>query len=120
MLHSSISTQLEQLSADHGPDFVVELIDLFNEDAPEFLASLETAHADDDVAGVERAAHALRGCCLNFNATELANACREIEYVARGGARVDGSLVASLKNELAQANEVLATARDHYAALAAA
>ncbi len=62
-----------------GDDFVSELIDTFLADAPPLLSALRGS----DVEEVRRAAHTLKSNGLTLGAAGFAEACSELEQLAR-------------------------------------
>jgi two-component system sensor histidine kinase/response regulator len=69
---------------------LAELVTLFAQDAPGAIAALQRALADADAAGLQQAAHRLRGALLNFCADTTAAAALEVETLARAGT-IDGA-----------------------------
>ena len=68
-----------ELKATTGPEFVVELVDTFFEEAPGMLAELRFARADGDADRFRRAAHSLKSNANTFGALSLAARARELE-----------------------------------------
>lgn len=78
---------LRQLRIPGRPDPLVELIDLFLQEAPMQIQSLEAAVKENDQTSLVRtlsAASALKGSASNVGARGLAALCEEIEQTARG------------------------------------
>lgn len=83
---------LGQLQMPDKPDPVAELIDLFLQEAPTHLATLEKAVADNDASSLARAFNALsrlKGSAGNLGARDLAALCDEIEQTARNWSLAD-------------------------------
>jgi HPt (histidine-containing phosphotransfer) domain-containing protein len=76
---------LAKLRADVGEDFIGELIDAFLEDAPELIASMKTALAQNDVEAFRRAAHSLKSNSMTFGANELAETAKGLEEAGKSG-----------------------------------
>ena len=77
---------LRQLRIPGRPDPLVELIDLFLQEAPGQIKSLEAAVARNDytsLAGTISAATSLKGSAINLGARNLAALCDEIEQTAK-------------------------------------
>jgi HPt (histidine-containing phosphotransfer) domain-containing protein len=72
---------LEELRELGGDEFVSELVDTFLADAPPLLAGLHGT----DVEEVRRSAHTLKSNGLTLGAAGFAEACAELETLARGG-----------------------------------
>jgi HPt (histidine-containing phosphotransfer) domain-containing protein len=87
-----------------------ELIDSVLHDAPPLLADLRRALAQDDAAGIRRAAHTLKSSGSEFGATVLAGLCQELEDMVREG-RLTGAegYVQHIEGEYAQVQEALAS-----------
>jgi len=82
----------ERLVATTGGPFVAELIDTFDEDARELLATLRRTLAATDRDAFRRAAHSLKSTAESLGATGLAALARELEAAARAGS-LDGAAV---------------------------
>lgn len=83
---------LGQLQMPGKPDPVVELIDLFLEEAPAHIATLEKAVADNDASSLSRTFNALsrlKGSAGNLGARDLAALCDEMEQTARNWSLAD-------------------------------
>ena len=66
----------------HGePDLIVELIDLYHEDAGRRLAVMRESLAKRNWQSLTREAHGLRGSSSNLGAHQLALICSEIERI---------------------------------------
>jgi CheY-like chemotaxis protein len=103
---------LRQLRTPGKPDPVVELIDLFLEEAPAHLQALETAVAQNDHTSLARtfgAAVRLKGSASNLGARNLAALCDEIEQTARNWSLADDvpPLIERTRQELARVREAL-------------
>jgi len=61
------------------PDLIVELIDLYLEDALRRMAAMQAAIAATDKATLNGAAHALRGSSASLGACQMAALCAELE-----------------------------------------
>jgi CheY-like chemotaxis protein len=87
LLDSAMIEALHELAIQPnvGASAVRELIEIFLMDSLERGGSLETAVEHDDLAGVVREAHALRGASGGVGAAELMNLCRRLELGAKEG-----------------------------------
>jgi CheY-like chemotaxis protein len=83
-----------------GPSAVRELLEVFLVDSRERLAALEVAARADDLAGVERQAHALAGASGGVGSAEFTTLCRRVEAAAKAG---DAQSVRSTVSELGPA-----------------
>ena len=69
----------DELQANAGADFVLELVDTFVEEAPRLLAELRSALAAGAAERFRRAAHSLKSNSSSFGATRLATMARALE-----------------------------------------
>ena len=69
----------DELQANAGADFVLELVDTFAEEAPQLLAELRKALEAGSAERFRRAAHSLKSNSNAFGATRLANMARTLE-----------------------------------------
>ena len=69
----------DELQANAGADFVIELVDTFAEEAPGLLTELRSALAAGAAERFRRAAHSLKSNSSTFGATELADLARALE-----------------------------------------
>lgn len=61
------------------------MVQCFLEDAPAYLEAIDAAVMQADADRLAEAAHSLKGSARNFGADQLAEACRELETMGRGG-----------------------------------
>jgi|SRR5215471_7704853 len=88
-----------------------EIVDAFLEDAPQQLAELRLAAAENDDALARRAAHTLKANGRTFGAGRLASLCEEIETAARAGD------LASARGRIDEVDEAWAEVEDELTAL---
>lgn len=78
-----------------------EMIRLFLEECPRFMAALAEAASRRDPRGLERAAHALKGSVSNFAAAPATAAALRLEQMGRQGDLTQASeALAALEREL--------------------
>ena len=70
---------LERLLRIGGQDFLVEMIELFLEHAPQRLASARVALEENDIKTLYRSAHSLKSTAGNLGARALQNTAAEVE-----------------------------------------
>jgi HPt (histidine-containing phosphotransfer) domain-containing protein len=70
---------LRHLQEEGGHDLLVELIDLFLQDAPARMAAIRAAVEGRDWAGLTERAHSLKGSCGSLGAKEMAALCARLE-----------------------------------------
>ncbi|MEO7761467.1 MAG: Hpt domain-containing protein, partial [Casimicrobiaceae bacterium] len=92
----------DELQANAGADFVIELVDTFAEEAPALLTEMRSAVLANGAAGAaerfRRAAHSLKSNSHTFGATRMAEMARTLEL---GGMPHDASGVDALAHEFA-------------------
>jgi two-component system, sensor histidine kinase and response regulator len=70
---------------EYGEDFLVELIDVFLDEAPGQLAQMQLAAAGHESEIVSREAHSLKSSSANLGATTLSGKAQQIELAGRSG-----------------------------------
>lgn len=65
-----------------GPEVVQELVETFNQDAPQQVQAIEAASTSD---ALMRSAHRLKGGSLSLGLRELADLCLRLEHAGRHG-----------------------------------
>jgi len=111
---------LRQLGTPGKPDPLVELIDLFLQEAPAQLQAIEGAVAQNDHSSLARtfsAAVRLKGSAMNLGARDLAALCDEIEQTARNWSLAHDvpPLLERARLELDRVREALARIRNRQA-----
>jgi CheY-like chemotaxis protein/HPt (histidine-containing phosphotransfer) domain-containing protein len=81
-LDFTVLSTLRDLSEPGEPDPVIELIDLFMEDAPDRLTAMQTSLDHRDQEALKVAAHSLKGSAKNLGAKPLGRICAELEKQA--------------------------------------
>ena len=66
-----------------GADYIGELIDTFLDDAPNLLAQMNSALANNDAESFRRAAHSMKSNAATFGAMELSLLAKELENFGR-------------------------------------
>lgn len=84
VIDMQVIQSLRELGGDDDPGLLVELIDIFLEDAPQRLRDVSEALAADDLRRLERAAHTLKSSSANLGALGLSKLCKEMEEIVRG------------------------------------
>lgn len=100
MVDIAVLTSFAAAQMEGEPDLIVELIDLYLEDAPRRIADLQAAIAGADQLALKRTAHSLRGSSANLGARQVAALCAELEYLDDSDTWQRGS---ALLTRLAQA-----------------
>jgi histidine phosphotransfer protein HptB len=94
---------LVNLSDSVGEEFVGELIDTFEEEAPGLFEEMRQALATGDADGFRRAAHSLKSNASTFGATRLAELAKELELMARANDLNIGGRLEDLNDEYRKA-----------------
>jgi len=87
----NLSESLVRLGGDKS--LLLELIDIFLEDAPELIAEITQAVEEGNATGFSGLAHRLKGLAANFSAHQCSTAAWELEKQGRGGLDVDPTLL---------------------------
>jgi len=87
IIDPAVIASLRELGGEDDPGLLVELIDMFLDDAPRHMGDLRRALDDDDINGVARAAHTLKSSSANMGAALFSKLCKEIEEMARNQQR---------------------------------
>ena len=74
---------LERVEGDH--ELLVEMINLFVEDAPRLLAAMRDALQRNDMPVLERSAHSMKGAAGNLSAQVTTAAALQLETNAKSG-----------------------------------
>jgi histidine phosphotransfer protein HptB len=91
-----------ELQSTAGSDFVVELIETFQQEAPSILAQLRNAAARGDTDGYRRAAHTLKANAQTFGAMRLGALARNLEHApANSDPELNALALATLETEFA-------------------
>jgi CheY-like chemotaxis protein len=107
----AIIAALRQLRLPGKADPLVELVDLFLQEAPAQLSAMAKAISSNDCDSMARtisAASSLKGSAINLGARSLAALCDEIEQAARTGWLADAQPVLNkTEKEFARVREAL-------------
>ena len=74
---------LRELGGDDEPGLVLELIEMFLDDAPERLAEMTQGVDTGDLEMMVRSAHTLKSSAANMGAMLLSQICNAMEVAAR-------------------------------------
>jgi len=78
-----IINDLRRLQDDTDTNILLEMVELFREDAPGHLRAIADAIANSDAGALEHAAHRLRGSSASLGAVRLAELCKSLEQLGR-------------------------------------
>jgi HPt (histidine-containing phosphotransfer) domain-containing protein len=108
----AVLTSLEDAQIEGEPDIVVELMELYLEDASDKLAAMREELAEEGGGSVGRLAHSLKGSSANLGARRVAALCEELERMGEGGPSCCGSVLLNrLESELACVSRVFEAER---------
>jgi PAS domain S-box-containing protein len=93
--------EFESFRETMGADFIGEIIEVFNEDAPQLLQDMKQALAVNDAELFRRAAHSLKSNSAQLGARRLSGMAKELEIIGKEG-------------RLAQVSEQVALAAAEY------
>ena len=87
---------------------LLELIRSFLTDAPRLLEKVEQGLEKGDTAAVHLNAHSLKSNSADFGALELAELCRQMEFLGKSGDLRDApALLTNLQDELSRSETAL-------------
>lgn len=108
----AVIASLDEAWEEGDADLVVELIDLYVGDAPQWVEAMRAAAAGDDATVLKRAAHTLKGSSGSLGVRQVAETCSLLEQLndSDSAARVE-ELLQQLDREFATARAALAAER---------
>lgn len=74
---------IEELKEVGGDEFLSELITMFLDQADSIMEDIKTFHDNKDSDSLSKAAHKLKGSCLNLGAKDMGAICQTIELQTR-------------------------------------
>lgn len=102
----------EDLQPDDGSDLIVELIDLYLQDAAQRVSQIREASISTEWLLLKRAAHNLKGSSSNLGLRKVAEICQKLEWMDRHDSpQTVAALVQLLEYESAMARASLAAVR---------
>ncbi len=108
----AVLTDLEGAQLEGEPDIVVELMELYLEDASGKLAAMHEDLTENGGRSVGRFAHSLRGSSANLGARRVAALCGELERMGEGDPSCSGGMLLNrLESELACVRRVFEAER---------
>jgi HPt (histidine-containing phosphotransfer) domain-containing protein len=100
------------MGGDH--ELLHEIVQFFQEDAPEYLSRLHSAVEERSPDGVLHAAHSLHGLVATFGAEAAALAALRLEDIGRSGdLSCVGDAVGALEDEISRLRTALARESDN-------
>ena len=93
-------TRLRELEKETDSDFVIELIDLYINEAPKQIQAITLALTTQAFSTLMITAHTLKGSSLNLGAKKLGALCLKLEELGRAGKSIpDCTSMAEIENE---------------------
>ena len=90
LLDETVIAGLQDL-VEADPTLIDDLLETFEEQAPQLLAQIREGLATTDAELVRRAAHTLKGSSANLGASTLADLASQVERVGKDGLAADPS-----------------------------
>lgn len=104
----TVLAAFQELQEDGEPDLIVELIDLYLQEAPLRIEAIQRAVTDADGLSLKRAAHSLKGSSGTLGVRPLAALCEKLERFADDALSPEATvLVNGLAEEFVRAHSVL-------------
>ena len=107
----AILASFDEAQEQGEPDFVVELIDLYLDEAPRFFSSIREGLANDDWLSAKRAAHSLRGSSSNLGILQLALIADALEHLTSTQDASAAGLLQGLEDEITRVEKILLAER---------
>lgn len=108
VIDMSVLASFEEVQMDDEPDLIVELIDLYLDDAPRQIAFMQTAIAETDATSLKRTAHGLKGSSANLGILHVTALCEELEHADHSDSFQHAELLlARIGSEYERARQVL-------------
>jgi|ERR1043165_5527856 HPt (histidine-containing phosphotransfer) domain-containing protein len=102
-----ILASFDEAQEEGEPDFVVELIDLYLEEAPRFFSSIREGLTNHDWLSAKRAAHTLRGSSSNLGILQMALVAGALEQLTANQDASAAELLRALEDEFTRVEEIL-------------
>jgi HPt (histidine-containing phosphotransfer) domain-containing protein len=113
VIDETVLTALAEAQDEREPDLIVELIDLYLEDAPQWIAAIHSQIAQADLISLKHAAHTLKGSSGSVGVRQVAKICKLIEQMDDNALTANGKMMLQLLDrEFARARAALLTERD--------
>ena len=108
-LNVELLNAFEELQSDDGSDLIIELIDLYLQDAPKQILAIGKASASAAWMELKRAAHNLKGSSSTLGVRHVAEICEKLEVGSCLPDPSDGgeALVQLLEYKFARARQAL-------------
>lgn len=107
----AILASYDEAQEEGEPDFVVELIDLYLDEAPRIFNAIHEGLTNNDWLSAKRAAHSLRGSSNNLGILKMGVIADELEHLTTNHQVAGAELLQCLKNEFTCVEEILLAER---------
>jgi len=108
-LHRQMVRTMQEITGDDDLEFMVILLGSYQENTPELLTQIATAHAADDVEAVRRVAHSLKSSSAALGCLDFSGRCAALEKTCKTEP-FDRVRIASLVDAVQQAYPAVAAA----------
>ena len=99
---------IRALQSDEGPDLLAQVIELYLNDVPRQLQSLEQAVATFEASSVQKISHSLKSSSANLGAVKLAELFKGLEQQAKDNVlKNTPRQLATIENEFQQVQSIL-------------
>lgn len=107
----AILASFDEAQEEGEPDFVVELIDLYLQEAPRIFSTIREGLANNDWLTAKRAAHSLRGSSGNLGILQMALISGALEHLTADQDASAAELLQGLEEEFTRVEEILLAER---------
>jgi two-component system sensor histidine kinase/response regulator len=108
---SSVLGSFRELQQEGSPDLITELIELYTKDTKERLTELRTALNNQDMPGLRRTVHQLKGSSANLGIRRMASLCSQFEEELQAkGLTGAGAILVQLEGEFERVEQALVSA----------
>ncbi|HKU77917.1 MAG TPA: Hpt domain-containing protein [Pyrinomonadaceae bacterium] len=107
----TILASFDEAQEEGEPDFVVELIDLYLQEAPRIFSTIREGLANNDWLTAKRAAHSLRGSSGNLGILQMALLAGALEHLTANQDASAAELLQGLEDEFTRVEEILLAER---------
>ncbi len=114
VIDSSVLQALSQVAGEQASIVIAELIDIYLEDTHSRLAAMSAAINQGDSQSLYQAAHTLKSASANVGANGMADLCKQLEAIGRGGS-IDGTkeIFTQLQKEYEDVKNALSSENRH-------
>ncbi len=115
ILDMEVIDELLSLTGDGDPELLLDLINMFMEDAPSKVEAIHQGMGKKDWEQIARAAHSLMGSSGNLGIHQVQHTCNSLQRVDSGNTPDDlEGMVQSLDKHLGEAIAALEDLRSRY------